>query len=142
MPSQEKIIPFYLHEMVENVINQIEEKNCKINQFQFEPLFINIFYCFYFRRFLSPYFRWRNHAMLVLKRNIKKKWLKCLPNIDFFIKQIEIKNKEVDPFEYWYHSEDYFEKIMVLKEVSDVLFPAKKKKNNKKKYFKVYKLIR
>ena len=88
MPSQEKIIPFYLHKMVENVISQIEEKNCKIYQFQFEPLFINIFYCFYFQRFLSPYFRWRNHAIRFLKRNIKKKWLKCLPNIDFFIKQI------------------------------------------------------
>ena len=130
MPSQEKIIPFYLHKMVENVISQIEEKNCKIYQFQFEPLFINIFYCFYFQRFLSPYFRWRNHAIRVLKRNIKKKWLKCLPNIDFFIKQIEIKNKEVDPFKYWYHSEDYFEKVMLLKEISDILFPLKRKKKD------------
>ena len=143
MPSQEKIIPFYLHRMVENVINQIEKENSKINQFQFETLFINIFYCFYFQRFVSPYFRWRNHAIRVLKRNIRKKWLKSLPNIDFFIKQIEIKNKEVDPFKYWYHSEDYFEKVMLLKEISDILFPAKKKENKKKnEYFKVYKPIR
>ena len=144
MPSQEKIIPFYLHKMVENVINQIEEENCKINQFQFEPLFINIFYCFYFQRFLSPYYRWRYHGIKVLKRNIRRKWLECLPNIDFFIKQIEIKNKEVDPFEYWYHSEDYFEKIILLKEIADTLFPAKKKK--KKTIYrssnKVYKPIR
>ena len=144
MPPREKIITFYLHLMVENVIKQIHEENCKINQFKFEPLFINIFYCFYFQRFLSPYYRWRNHAIWVLKRNIKKKWLKCLPNIDFFIKQIEIKNKEVDPFEYWYHSEDYFEKIILLKEIADTLFPAKKKK--KKTIYrssnKVYKPIR
>lgn len=58
------------------------------------------------------------------------------------MKQIEIKNKEVDPFEYWYHSEDYFEKVMSLKEIADILFPAKKKKKKKKKYFKVYKPIR
>ena len=142
MPPQEKIIPFYLHQMVDHVINQIEEEKCKINQFQFEPLFINIFYCFYFQRFLSPYFRWGNHAIWVLKRNIRKKWLKCLPDIDFFIKQIEIKNKELDPFKYWYHSEDYFEKIMLLKEISHALFPPKKRRNKKKKYFKVYKPIR
>ena len=142
MPPQEEIIPFYLHKTVENVIDQIDKENSRINQFQFEPLFMNIFYCFYFQRFLSPYFKWGNHAIWILKKNIKKKWLKCLPNIDFFIKQIEIKNKEVDPFEYWYHSEDYFEKIMLMKEVSDILFPAKKRRNNKKKYFKVYKPIR
>ena len=142
MPPREQVITFYLHQMVENVINQIDKENHKLNQFQFEPLFINIFYCFYFQRFLSPYYRWRYHAIKVLKRNIKREWPECLPNIDFFIKQIEIKNKEVDPFEYWYHSEDYFEKLMLLKEISDVLFPAKKKKNKKKKYFKVYKTIR
>ena len=72
MPPRERVITFYLHQMVENVINQIDEKNHKLNQFQFEPLFINIFYCFYFKRFLSPYYRWRYHAIKVLKRNIKK----------------------------------------------------------------------
>ena len=142
MPPQETIIPSSLHKLVENVINQIDEENCKINQFQFQNLFINIFYCFYFEKFLSPYFRWGNHAIRVLKRNIKRKWLTCLPNIDFFIMQIEIKNKEVDPFKFWYHSEDYFEKIMQLKEIS-YTFPAKKKKKkNKKHYCKVYKPIR
>ena len=142
MPPTETIISSSLHELVENVINQIDEENCKINQFQFENLFINIFYCFYFEKFLSPYFRWGNHAIRALKRNIKRKWLKCLPNIDFFIKQIEIKNKEVDPFKFWYHSEDYFEKIMQLKEIS-YTFPAEKKKKKKKKHYcKVYKPIR
>ena len=142
MPPQETIISSSLHELVENVINQIDEENCKINQFQFENLFTNIFYCFYFEKFLSPYFRWGNHAICVLKRNIKRKWLTCLPNIDFFIMQIEIKNKEVDPFKFWYHSEDYFEKIMQLKEIS-YTFPAKKKKKkNMKHYCKVYKPIR
>ena len=142
MPPREKVITFYLHQMVENVINQIDEENHKLKQFQFEPLFINIFYCFYFQRFLSPYYRWRYHAIKVLKRNIKRKWLECLPNIDFFIKQIEIKNKEVDPFEYWYHSEDYFEKIILLKEIADNLFPAKKKKKKTIYCSKVYKPIR
>ena len=139
---REKIVTFYLHVMVEDVIKQIDEENFKVTQFQFEPLFINIFYCFYFTRFLSPYYAWRLRVIEILKRNIKKKWPKCLPNIDFFMKQIEIKNKEVDPFEYWYHSEDYFEKVMSLKEIADILFPAKKKKKKKKKYFKVYKPIR
>ena len=144
MPPLEKIVTFHLHKMVENVINQIDKENLKVTQFQFETLFINIFYCFYFTRFLSPYYAWRLRDIEILKRNIKKKWSKCLPNIDFFMKQMEIKNKEVDPFEYWYHSEDYFEKIMSLKEIADILFPAKKKKKKKKVYkvYKVYKPIR
>ena len=51
MPPREKIITFYLHLMVENVIEQINEENCKINQFKFEPLFINISIVFIFKDF-------------------------------------------------------------------------------------------
>ena len=70
---REKIVTFYLHVMVEDVIKQIDEENFKVTQFQFEPLFINIFYCFYFTRFLSPYYAWRLRVIEILKRNIKKK---------------------------------------------------------------------
>ena len=140
--SQERINMPSLHFMVETVIEEIDKGNVKINEFQFEGLFINIFYCFYFIKFLSPYYVWQLRVIKILKRNIKKKWLKSLPNIDFFMKQLEIKNDEVDPLKYWYHSEDYFEKLISQKEIADILFFRKKKKKNKKKYFKVYKPIR
>ena len=128
--------------MIDTVIKSIDEKKSRIRQFQSEPLFINIYYCFYFVKFLSPYKNWCDEIIETLKNNIRNKWVNCLPNVDFFIKQIEIKNKEVDPFEYWFHSEDYFEKVMLLKEISDILFPAKKKKKKTMYCSKVYKPIR
>ena len=70
------------------------------------------------------------------------KWLDCLPKIHFFIKQIEIKNEHIDPFEYWFNSEDYFEKILKLKELADLLFPAKKEQKHTVKIYKKYKPIR
>ena len=140
--NNEKINHTAIHFMIDTVIKSIDEKKSRIRQFQSEPLFINIYYCFYFVKFLSPYKYWHDEIIETLKNNIRNKWVNNLPNIDYFIKQIEIRNKELDPFEYWFHSEDYFEKVMLLKEISDVLFPAKKKENKKKHYFKVYKPIR
>ena len=141
--NNEKINHTAIHFMIDAVIKSIDEKKSRIRQFQSEPLFINIYYCFYFVKFLSPYKHWCDEIIETLKNNIRNKWVNCLPNVDYFIKQIEMKNKEVDPFEYWFHSEDYFEKVMLLKEISDILFPAKKKKNKKKKKKnKVYKPIR
>ena len=140
--NNEKINHTAIHFMIKAVIKSIDEKNSRIQEFQSEPLFINIYYCFYFVKFLSPYKHWCDEIIETLKNNIRNKWLNCLPNVDYFIKQIENKNKEVDPFEYWFHSEDYFEKVMLLKEISDILFPAKKKKNKKNKKNKVYKPIR
>ena len=139
---RERIVSASLHQMLNSVINLINDDKIMTNQFQFETLFLNIFYCFYFTKYLSPYYSWGDNFIRVLKKNIRKKWSKHLPNIDFFIKQIEIKNKEIDPFEYWFHSEDYFQKIMLLKEIAP-LFPVKKKKKKKKRtYIKKYKPIR
>ena len=140
--NNEKINYTAIHFMIDTVIKSIDEKKSRIRQFQSEPLFINIYYCFYFVKFLSPYKNWCDEIIETLKNNIRNKWVNCLPNVDFFIKQIEIENKEVDPFEYWFHSEDYFEKVMLLKEISDILFPAKKKKKKTMYCSKVYKPIR
>ena len=129
--------------MIGDVIESINEKNSRIEQFKNEPLFINIYYCFYFCKFLSKHFSWYDEIMKKLKENIRMKWLDSLPNVDFFIGQIEIKNDNIDPFEYWFHSEDYFEKILKLKELADLLFPAKKKERTfVKTYSKKYKPIR
>ena len=81
-----------------------------------------------------------------LKRNIRRKWLNSLPNVDFFIEQIEKKSPELDPMDYYYNSEDYFTKVLFLKPISDILFPAeyyeKKRKEENFKNYKNYRLIR
>ena len=60
---------------------------------------------------------------------------------NFFFYQMERGDTQIDPFDYWFHSEDYFQKLCALKSTADILFPVKKKKN-KKKYVKKYKPIR
>ena len=110
--------------------------------FKEETLFMNIFYCFYFTKFLSPYKRWGDKYIRKLKKIIRMKWSKDLPNVDFFIKQIEKQSNEIDPMDYYFNSEDYFTKLMFLKPIADVLFPIEKKKKKKKKQIKKYSLIR
>ena len=127
--------------MLHDVIKKLDEGEISFGQFQFEPLFINIYYCYYFVKFLSPYYTWGDKLIKVLKKNIKKKWRPALRNVEFFLDQMEKKKLEVDPFDYWYQSEDYFQKLCALKSLADILFPVKKKKN-RKKYFKKYKPIR
>ena len=123
------------YETFDHVINE--------KYFQEETLFINIFYYFYFTKYLSPYYSWGERIIKSLKRNIRRKWVDSLPNVDFFIDQLEKKKQEFNPMDYYDNSEDYFTKLLFLKPISDILFPAvEKKKKKKKKNRKKYVLIR
>ena len=130
------------YELFDLVINEIDNGYLDIKFFEEETLFMNIFYCYYFTKFLSPYLSWGEEIIRKLKRIIRSKWSKNLPNVEFFIKQIEKQTKEIDPFDYYFNSEDYFTKLLILKPISDVLFPIEKKKKKKKKQIKKYTLIR
>ena len=132
------------YELFDHVINGIENGFIDEKYFKEENLFMNIFYCFYFIKNLSPYYSWGDKLIASLKRNIRRKWVKSLPNIKFFIKQMEKRCPELDPHDYYLKSEDYFTKLLFLKPISDILFPApaEKKKKKKKKNFKKYVLIR
>ena len=127
------------YELFDLVINEIDNGNIDIKFFEEETLFMTIFYCYYFTKFLSPYLSWGDEIIRKLKRIIRRKWSKNLPNVDFFIRQIEKQTKEIDPHDYYFNSEDYFTKLLFLKPISDILFPVEKKK---KKQIKKYVLIR
>ena len=129
------------YETFDHVINGIDNGFIDEKYFQEETLFINIFYCFYFTKYLSPYYSWGERIIKSLKRNIRRKWVDSLPNVDFFISRLEQKIEEFDPMDYYDNSEDYFTKLLFLKPISDILFPAVEKKKKKKKY-KKYLLIR
>ena len=133
------------YETFDHVINGIDNGFIDEKYFQEETLFINIFYCFYFTKYLSPYYSWGERIIKSLKRNIRRKWVDSLPNVDFFISRLEQKIEEFDPMDYYDNSEDYFTKLLFLKPISDILFPAiekKKKKKKKKNKYKKYVLIR
>ena len=128
--------------LFDHVINEIDNGNIDIKFFEEETLFMNIFYCYYFTKFLSPYLSWGDEMIKKLKRNIRRKWSKNLPNVDFFIRQIEKQTSEIDPHDYYFNAEDYFTKLFFLKLISDILFPIEKIKKKKKKEIKKYVLIR
>ena len=126
-----------LHEMCDQMVLDIDNGLIDIESFKSETLFINIYFCFYFIKFLSLYYNWGERLIKILKKNIRRKWSKSLPNIDFFIKEMEQRRGDVDPFDYYYKSEDYFEKLIYLKPISNILFPPlKKKKKKRNKNFK------
>ena len=131
------------YETFDHVINGIDNGFIDEKYFQEETLFINIFYYFYFTKYLSPYYSWGERIIKSLKRNIRRKWVDSLLNVDFFIDQLEKKKQEFNPMDYYDNSEDYFTKLLFLKPISDILFPAvEKKKKKKKKNRKKYVLIR
>ena len=130
-----------IHIIADQMIIDIDNGLIDKDYFNSETLFINIFYFFYFNKFLSPYCIWEKRIMKILKKNIKQKWSKSLLNVDFFIKQMTDGRYEVDPFDYYYKSEDYFAKLLFLKPFADALFPKREKKKKKKKN-KKYVLIR
>ena len=133
-------------ELFDLVINQIDNGNLDISFFEDETLFMSIFYCFYFTKFSSPYMAWGDEFIIKLKKITKRKWSKDLPNVNFFISLIEKGSPEIDPRDYYFNSEDYFTKLLFLKPIADILFPAEKKKKKKKKkkekQIKKYYLIR
>ena len=98
------------YQLFDHVINGIDNGFIDKKYFEEETLFINIFYCFYFTKYLSPYYSWGMKMIENLKINIRRKWVKSLPNVDFFIEQIEKKAPELDPMDYYDNSEDYFPK--------------------------------
>ena len=131
------------YETFDHVINGLDNGFIDEKYFQEETLFINIFYYFYFTKYLSPYYSWGERIIKSLKRNIRRKWVDSLLNVDFFIDQLEKKKQEFNPMDYYDNSEDYFTKLLFLKPISDILFPAvEKKKKKKKKNRKKYVLIR
>lgn len=52
----------------EYVISEIDCGYQKISDFNEETLFMNIYYYWCFKKYLSPYYRWGNKAFRVLER--------------------------------------------------------------------------
>ena len=61
------------------------------------------------------YYIWRYTALDRLKRNIRKKWLEDFTNVNLFIELCERKFELISPFDFYFNSEDYFQKLIFLK---------------------------
>ena len=78
-------------------------------------LFTNIYYFYFFFKYLSPDCKWEKEAVKRLKNNIILKWPKeDFGNVFVFIELLSRGFKEVNPIGYFDNSEDYFEKLLKL----------------------------
>ena len=57
------------------------------------------------------YFFWLGELMPRLERNIRRKWLKSLPDVELFLTFVKDKYDCFNPFYFNNNSEDYFETL-------------------------------
>ena len=105
----------------EFTIAQIDNGYQKIGEFDHETLFINIYHFWCFANCLSMYHILRHTALDRLKNNIRKTWLKDFTNVNLFIELCERKTELISPFDFYFNSEDYFQKLIFLKSDLDKL---------------------
>ena len=99
----------------EFTIAQIDNGYQKISDFDNETLFENI-YCYWcFTNYMSMYYIWRHTALDCLKSNLKRKWPKDFTNVNLFIELCDRKTELINPFTFYFNSEDYFQKLIILK---------------------------
>lgn len=98
----------------EYVIFKISENEETINEFNSDTLFMNIYLFYTFSRYLSPYYEWDKKALARLKHNIIYKWPvdDTLCNVFLFIELLSRGIKEVDPTNFFWNSEQYFEYLV------------------------------
>ena len=124
----------------EFTIAQIDNGYQKISEFDNETLFIDIYHFWCFANYMSMYYIWRYTALDGLKNNIRKKWLKDFTNVNLFIELCERKTELISPFDFYFNSEDYFQKLIFLKsdlnkmiKLHHLIFIERKKKKRKLK---------
>ena len=124
----------------EFTIAQIDNGYQKISEVDNETLFINIYHFWCFANYMSMYYIWRYTALDHLKNNIRKKWLKDFTNVNLFIELCERKTELISPFDFYFNSEDYFQKLIFLKsdlnkmiKLHHLIFIERKKKKRKLK---------
>ena len=61
------------------------------------------------------YYIWRHTALDRLRTNIKRKWVKDFTNVNLFIELCDRKIELINPFTFYFKSEDYFQKLTILK---------------------------
>ena len=129
--------------LYEEKIRQIDSGNEKIDEFDKDTLFLNIYHFWCFANYLSMYYIWRWTALDRLKMNLRKKWPKNFVNVNLFIELCERKSEMISPVVFYDDDELYFEKILLLEEdLMKNLKPHHIIKEKKKKRKKNYKCIR
>ena len=105
----------------EFTIAQIDNGHQKISDFDNDTLFENIYTYSCLTNYMSMYYIWRYTALDRLRSNLKRKWPKDFTNVNLFIELCDRKTELINPFMFYFNSEDYFQKLIILKSDLDKL---------------------
>ena len=94
----------------------IDTDNEKIDTFDKDTLFLNIYHFWCFTNYVSMYYLWRWIALDRLKMNLRKKSTKTFVNMNLIIELCERKTELISPVVFYDDDESYFEKILLLEE--------------------------
>ena len=61
------------------------------------------------------YYIWKLTALTRLERNIKRKWVDDLPNVNLFSERIKERDEEIKPISFFFDSGSYFEHLLLWK---------------------------
>ena len=116
----------------EFVIYRISENEEVIEEFDNDNLFRNIYLFYCFSRYLSLYYHWEKKAMMRLKQNIIVKWpTNDFCNVFLFIEMLSRGYQKINPINFFWHSEEYFEHLLRIKdELNQVSYKCFFRKGN------------
>ena len=103
--------------LYEEKIRQIDSGNEKIDEFDKDTLFLNIYHFWCFANYLSMYYIWLWTALDHLEMNLRKKWPKNFVNVNLFIERCERKTEMISPVVFYDDDESYFEKYFYWKRI-------------------------
>ena len=126
--------------LYEEKIRQIDSGNEKIDEFDKDTLFLNIYHFWCFANYLSMYYIQHWTALDRLKMNLRKKLQKNFVDVNLFIELCERKTEMISPIVFYDDNKSYFEKILLLEE--DLMKNLKPHHIIKEKNKKIYKCIK
>ena len=126
--------------LYEEKVRQIDSGNEKIDEFDKDTLFLNIYHFWCFANYLSMYYIQHWTALDRLKMNLRKKSQRNFVDVNLFIELCERKTEMISPVVFYDDNESYFEKILLLEE--DLMKNLKPHHIIKEKNKKIYKCIK
>ena len=126
--------------LYEEKVRQIDSGNEKIDEFDKDTLFLNIYHFWCFANYLSMYYIQHWTALDRLKMNLRKKSQKNFVDVNLFIELCERKTEMISPIVFYDDNKSYFEKILLLEE--DLMKNLKPHHIIKEKNKKIYKCIK
>ena len=87
-----------------------------MKEFDKQTLFLNIYYLWCLHHFFSMYYIWKSTALTRLEKNVKRKWVADLPNVNLFLERIrEGDEKMTRKLCFFFDSGSYSEHFLLWK---------------------------